>query len=111
MKYIKQYENFFTDLLKKKKQTPSKGEKGMPLQIIHFNYKIGDIIKLIKTNDVAEIINQSYTFTSSGPIPIYTLDIDPENTIHDVQMHKENEFTTPTPEEIELYKSAKKYNL
>lgn len=101
-------ENFFTDLFKKKKQIPNKGQKGSPYQTIIYKYNIGEIVKIINTDKIGEIIKHSYKFPNFNlqepAILLYILDIDTEP-------YEENQLTTPTPEEIELYLTMKKYNL
>ena len=85
---------------------PSKSEM-YPYNILKFNYKEGQIVKLIQTDNIGEIIKQTFIITLNvTPIPVYILDIDPPNT-----KHEESELTIPTPEELELYKMTKKYNL
>lgn len=112
MKYINQYENFFTDLFKKKPiPKPSIGQKGQGLRLIKYKYTIGDIVKLIFKDRIGEVVKQSYAYNDTNdfardPIPIYILDIDDKDTIHE-----EDELTNPTPEELEFYLNTKKYNL
>lgn len=113
MKYLTLYENFITDLFKKKNRPESKIEwEDSP-----YIHEIKDIVKRKKDDELGMIFARGQE-TGTNKYYIDFNDFDQKwkwkagASIFDmVSSYTEDEIEKPTTDEIELYNNMKKYNL
>jgi hypothetical protein len=105
MKHIELFENFITDLFKKKKLVSTQNQYTQ--HIIFF--RTNELVKRKKDGEIGRVFSVQSSF-GLNELVYFVQFLDDLETNWSVSYYAD-ELETPTDDEIELYKNTKNYNL